>query len=135
MSAVDTSYALTRGTTKTSQQTTNVVKYLDLDSTYRNRNQYPNPCSFVIPLNYPSKNGSPSTAIDPVINSIPFTGSSTPVGGNTTQSSAALFPNQVALDANEPSINNYYINDQLQLMQFPTSFYRITNYNGTTKVA
>ena len=138
MSNIDSSFSLTRGPLVSSNAkniSENACKYLDLDSTYRDRNLYPNPNVYVIPLNYPSRNENSASAIDPVSDSIPYTGSSLPVGSNTTQSSVGLFPNQVALDANEPSIDNYYINSVLQLIQFYTNFYTITGYNGTTKVA
>ena len=134
MSAIDTSFSLTRGAAQ-KNISPNICKYLDIDSTYRNRRLYPNPNQFVIPLNYPSRNENPATAIDPIVDSIPYTGSSNPVGSNTTQSSVGLPPNQVTLDSQEPAIDNYYINNVLQLTQFPTNYYNITAYNGTSKVA
>ncbi len=137
MSVADTSFALTRGTPLNVKKTitADIYKYIDIDSTYRDRNLYRNPNQFVIPLNYPSRTANSSTAIDPIVGGIPFTGSSLPVASNVTQSSVGLDPNQVALGINEPAIDNYYINDVLQLSQFPTTFYTITAYDGTTKVA
>jgi hypothetical protein len=134
MSATDTSFSLTRNS-NASASSIPVYKYLDVCSSYRDRFRYPNPNSFVMPINYPSRNTNSSTAIDPVVGGVPYTGSTNAVGSNVTQSSIGLNANQVALDSAEPPIDNYYVNSVLQLTQFPTNFYTITSYDGTTKIA
>src|SRR5690606_35801189 len=88
MSSADTSYQLTQGNAQT-QGNVPVYKYLDIDSTYRNRNNYPNPNDFVIPITYPGRDSTAATAIDPVIDAIPYTGSTDPTGANQTQVSAS----------------------------------------------
>ena len=128
MSSADTSYQLTLG----SQQQTSVpvYKYLDIDSTYRNRNNYPNPNDFVIPITYPGRDSTAATAIDPVIDAIPYTGSTDPPGTNQTQVSSDA--SNITLDPQESTINNYYINS---ILEISGEFRTITSYNGTTKVA
>ena len=45
-------------------------RYLEFDSTYRDRNMYPNPAEFVVELSSSGKNGR-ETARDPVSNASP----------------------------------------------------------------
>lgn len=129
MSAADVSYNLT---SSDNTQPTNVpiYKYLDIDSTYRNRNNYPNPNNFVIPITYPGRDSTAATAIDPVIDAIPYTGSTDPPGTNQTQVS----PNasNIVLDAQESTIDNFYINSVLEISG---EFRTITSYNGSTLTA
>lgn len=134
MSNIDTSYSLTRGNlnTKVSKNVVDGERNMDIDSTYRNRNLYPNPNSFVIPINYPDRTNNSSSSKDPISLGIPYTGSTLPVGSNVTGTSTI---NTVQLDTNEPAIDNYYINEILQLSQFPNNFYTITSYDGTLKIA
>lgn len=130
MSAADTSYQLTQGNAQSQQSNVPVYKYLDIDSTYRNRNNYPNPNDFVIPITYPGRDSTASTAIDPIIDAIPYTGSTDPPGTNQTQISADA--SNIALDPQDSTIDNYYVNSVLEIS---AEFRTITSYNGTTKVA
>lgn len=132
MSAADTSYQLTNGgkfyQSRDSQLTT--PKYLDIDSTYRNRNDYHNPADFVIPITYPGRDSTAATAIDPVIDAIPYSGSTLSPGSNVTQVS----PNasNIILSTQETDIDNFYINS---ILEISGEFRTITNYDGTTHTA
>lgn len=106
------------------------VKYLDIDSTYRNRKDYPNPNDFVIPITYPGRDSTAATAIDPVIDSIPYTGSINPPGVNVTGISTS--PVLITLDVGESIIDNFYIDSFLQVSG---EYRRIIKYNGTSKTA
>jgi hypothetical protein len=88
-------------------------KYLDIDSTYRNRNNYPNPNDFVIPITYPGRDSTAATSIDPVVGAIPYTGSTDPPGTNVTQVSSDT--SHITLDPQEINIDNYYINSVLEI--------------------
>lgn len=137
MSAVRTSYTLTQSASteyadlKKPVAPSNVIKYLDLDSTFRNRNNYPNPNNFVVPIYYPNRTSESFTALDPIVNAFPFSGSWTEypgalligVGSTTTS---------VVLDSNEIDVDNYYINCYLQV---GAETRRITYYDGSTTTA
>lgn len=101
------------------------VKILDIDSTYRDRNSYPNSCDFVIIPTLPDSN-----LRDPVFNALGYTGSETALGLLVTQAGSST--TSIVLDATETSIDNYYINSFLQI---GSEFEQITYYNGTTKTA
>ena len=108
-----------------------VQKYFDVDSTYRNRNNYPNPYDFVIPYSFPNKGSTTSSFFDPILESSPFTGSPTLQPGQLlTQVSADT--SHITLDAADSIIDNFYINITLQIA---TEFRTILSYDGTTKVA
>lgn len=49
-----------------------MIKYLDIDSTYRNRNQFPNPAQFNVVNSHPGNNVSLSTSLDPISNAAPL---------------------------------------------------------------
>lgn len=127
MSSADTSYSLTQ---QQPQKEVSVYKYLDIDSTYRNRNNYQNPNDFVIPITYPGRDSTAATAVDPIIDAIPYTGSTDPPGTNQTQVSTNA--SNITLDPQESTIDNYYVNSVLEIS---AEFRTITSYNGTTKVA
>ena len=138
-SAADTSYDLTNGgyfgrypEKKPSEESFNSLstKYLDIDSKYRNRNNYRNPADFVIPITYPGRDSTAATAIDPVIDAIPYTGSTLAPGANTTQVSPDA--SNIVLDTNEIDVDNFYINSVLEISG---EFRTITYYDGTTKTA
>ena len=105
-------------------------KYFDIDSTYRNRKNYINPYDFVVPYSFPNKGSTTLSFFDPILDSSPFTGSSLQPGQLYTQSSTDT--THITLDANDSSINNFYINITLQL---GSEFRTITDYNGATRVA
>ncbi len=102
-------------------------KYIDLDSTYRNRNSYLNPNDYVVPI-YLYQSGS--SYLDAILLSAPFTGSTKPIADNVTQFSADGF--NIALDASEPDIINFYRGDNLQI---GGEFHEILSYDPDTKIA
>lgn len=110
--------------------TKDIYKYIDLDSSYRNRVNYPNPNNFVVPISYPGRDSTAATAIDPIIDAIPYglEGGVTQVSNDTSH---------IKLDANESSINNYYVNSILQISPngSGTEYSKIIAYDGSTKIA
>ena len=129
MSSTDTSYSLTQQQAQPVKEIS-TYKYLEIDSSYRNRNNYINPNDFVIPITYPGRDSTAATAVDPIIDAIPYTGSTDPPGTNQTQVSTNA--STITLDPQESSIDNYYVNSVLEIS---AEFRTITSYNGTTKVA
>lgn len=101
------------------------VKYIDIDSTYRNRNMYPNPSDFVVPISYeqnPTTN--PYYTQDPIVNAVPFE--------LKTTSAAKASNTSVYLSTTSSTIDNFYVDDYLQI---GSEFAKITAYDGTTKIA
>ena len=47
-------------------------KYIEIDSTYRDRKQYPNPASFIINIGNPTISSDSNTLINPVSKSYPI---------------------------------------------------------------
>lgn len=114
------------------------VKYLDIDSSFRDRFNYPNPADFVVQINYPNRSSDPSGSINPVSLSLfyhgmfdPFQLIPAPTYQYITQGPTAS-ATDVQLDIYEPIIYNYYINNYLQI---GTEFRLIIAYDGTTKIA
>jgi len=123
----DTSFNLTE---KEPTISVPIYKYLDIDSTYRNRNNYPNPNNFVIPITYPGRNSTAATAIDPIVDAMPYTASTNPPGSNVTQVGSST--TSIVLGVGETDIDNFYVNSVLEIAgQFRT----ISTYDGTTKIA
>jgi hypothetical protein len=100
-----------------------IYKYINIDSTYRNRNDFPNSSDFVIPVTFTSSNSSNFLSQNPVSNSFP-TETSTLQAGSTTTS--------LVLSATSSSIDNFYVN---QLITVSGEVSTITAYSGTTKTA
>lgn len=113
------------------------VKYLDVDSTYRNRNNYPNPYDFVIPYSFPNKGSTSLGFFDAILDSSPYTGSPTLQPGELVTEGTFIFSainsttTEIVLDAQDSPIENFYINSTLQLGD---EFRHIISYNGVTKV-
>jgi len=112
------------------------VKYLDIDSTYRNRNNYPNPYDFVIPYSFPNKGSTSLGFFDAVLDSSPYTGSPTLQPGQLVTEGTSLFTTsstttEIVLDSQDSPIDNFYINSTLQLED---QFRTVISYNGTTKI-
>lgn len=99
-----------------------ITRYLDIDSTYRNRLMYPLPGDFVINVNTPSAT-VPENALDPVILSFPYETDQTSGGSSTTQ---------IALSALSSNIINYYVNSYINI---GTEFRKVISYDNTTQVA
>lgn len=101
------------------------VRYIDISSEYRNRNMYPNPSDFVVPVSFEQNPvTNPYYAQDPIINAVPFVIS--------TLSANTVSANIVFLNTSSSAIDNFYIDDVIQI---GTVYRRITAYNGTTFAA
>lgn len=101
-----------------------IMKYLCLDSSFRNRIINPNPADYVAQVAY-----GPGSALNafqsqsPVANSFPTVVGQTQAGSTTTQ---------IVLAANSSSIVNFYNG---QYLQIGTQFSLVTAYNPTTQTA
>jgi hypothetical protein len=101
-----------------------VLKYVDVDSSYRNRGLYPNPADFVIPVSYGLNNAlNAAQAMSPITDAFPSVISTTQAGSTTTQ---------IVLNASASTITNFYIGKYLQI---GNQFSIITSYDGATQVA
>lgn len=101
-----------------------IYKYIDIDSSYRNRNKYPKQSDFVIPVTYVSQQSSNvNNAQDPVSLAYPFDSGNTQAGSTTTN---------IVLSAVSSNIQNYYANAYLGLQN---EYAMITSYDSVTKIA
>ena len=101
----------------------NVYRYVDIDSTYRDRTQYPLTSNFVIPYTNASAGSTANMAADPVAISYPY------VSGNTQAGSTV---NKLVLALDSSSIDNFYIGNVISI-QNQSSF--IIAYTGSTQTA
>ncbi len=106
-------------------------KYIDIDSTFRNRNNYPNPYDFVIPYKFSNKGSTTLSYLDPILESTPYTGSTLKLPGQLV-TGVSIDQSTITLDSDDVDIDNFYINRTLQI---GTGFRNIVSYNGLTKVA
>jgi hypothetical protein len=134
-SFANSSYSLISGkNTNFGNSDNQVVKYIDISSNYRNRTQYPNPNDFIIPINYPNRNNGNFNPVDPISEAIPYTASNKTITTNTT--SLGSTTTDIWLDGSEPSINNFYINNYLQIPTYGYTFFsKIINYDENNKIA
>ena len=144
MTSAESSYSLLRaiasqnGEHKTAEKRPiPVFRYLDIDSTHRNRNNYPNPNNFVIPMLYPGRNSSSSSAIDPVSLAFPYhspvdSSLVPPIPGGAYVTSGVSTPTGILLDTRETEIDNFYVGAVLQV---GSEYRNILSYDGTTKIA
>ena len=98
-------YNYTNGHTKDCESSI----YYDIDSTFRNRELYPNSCDFVVPIQTSQSN----TLVDPVLLSTPYsfaTGTPTKIRNFTGTSGIWL-----ELDLTEIDIDNFYIGSYLKI--------------------
>jgi hypothetical protein len=105
----------------------NCLKYMDIYSSYRDRNRYPNPCDFVIPYRGSKEYSEDYFFNDPVLTSTPYTGASSTVPPLLTQ--AGSTPTNIILDPRETNISNYYI---LSYLEINNEYHKIIQYNGST---
>ena len=83
-------------------------KYLELDSTFRNRNQYPNPSDFVVPFQISGSYNNCIEAFDPVCQSSPF---------EQNNGASLTSPNTVTLiPLVSSSTDNFYVQHYLGLI-------------------
>jgi hypothetical protein len=100
----------------------NFKRYLELDSTFRNRKLYPNPCDFIVDINAATRD-TPQSALDPIILAFPYEANLTS-GGSTVI--------QIALSVNSSSIRNFYKGSILEINNI---FRKIVSYDEFTQTA
>ncbi len=99
-------------------------RYMDISSNFRNRNLYPYTSDFVVPVSFTNNNiSNPFLAADPISLAVPTVNSLTQAGSTT---------NNIVLNANSSTINNYYIN---QYIGVSNQYSTITSYNPSTFTA
>jgi len=103
--------------------TLNTYIYFDIDSSRRNRVQYPLASNFVIPYTNASAGSNSFNSSDPVTNAFPYESGLTQTGSTTTIVILAPTSNQ---------LDNFYINS---ILDIAGQFVRITNYVGSTQTA
>ena len=108
-------------------------KYMDFDSTYRNRNQYPNPCDYNVPV-YSANNAYFTNYfqnyIDLIDDATPISNSLKPASDNVTGYSSDSL--HIQLDQAESDIPNYYINTTIEI---DGDYRNVVYYDNVTKVA
>jgi hypothetical protein len=107
------------------------LKHFEIDSSYRNRQNYPNPYDFVVPFSFPNKGSTSLSFFDPILDSSPFSGSLTLQPGQL-YTQVSIDTSNISLDSNDSTINNFYINVTLQI---GTEFRTVTQYIGSTRTA
>ncbi len=108
----------------------NCLKYMDINSSYRNRNKYPNPCDFVIPYRGSQDYSYDYFFNDPILTSTPYSNVTTTTPPLTTQIGST--PINIILDSRETSISNYYI---FSFLEINNEYHKIIQYNGSTLTA
>lgn len=108
----------------------NCLKYMDINSEFRDRNRYPNPCDFVIPYRGSKEYYSEFFFNDPILTSTPYSNASNIVPPLTTQVGST--PTDIILDTRETTIPNYYI---LSFLEINGEFHKIIQYNGSSLTA
>src|SRR3990172_6566469 len=100
-------------------------KYLYVDSTYRDRNQYPNPADFIVNWGYPR---NPPNFFDPVLDGTPLESSVLQAGSTA---------NTAVLSVTSSLINDFYNNLFIKLTTGPgaNQFSIIRDYIGATQTA
>lgn len=105
------------------------ARYMEFDSTYRNRNLYPNPAQFVVQWAPTNTIANGTQAEDPVATSYPYY--PVPPTVVTFAGGTAALPK---LDANASTVTNAYINSYLYDITI-NEYRQIVYYDGTTQVA
>jgi hypothetical protein len=98
-------------------------RFIDIDSTYRDRISYPLVGDFVIATNGNAPPNTPQASVDPVIRAFPYEASLT--NGLSTLT-------QIALNVLASGISNFYRNSFLEIAG---EFRLITGYNASTQFA
>ena len=107
-------------------------KYMDFDSTYRNRNLYPNPCDYNVPVYNYNKNTFTNyyqNFIDLIDDATPISNSSKPANLNVTGYSKDEL--HIQLDQSESNIPNFYVNTTIEI---DGDFRNVVYYDNITKV-
>ena len=105
-------------------------RYIELDSTFRNRKQYPNPSDFVVPYQISGSYNNCIEAFDPVCLSSPFETSS---GASLSTTTTIVLPVLIS-----SSTENFYINYCIGLIDtsvvpFNIQYSKIVNYTGNSR--
>ena len=108
----------------------NCLKYMDINSSFRDRNKYPNPCDFVIPYRGSNEYSDEYFFNDPVLLSTPYSAASSTTPPLTTQVGSTA--TDIILDSRETNISNYYIFSYLEINN---EYHKIIQYNGNTFTA
>ena len=107
-------------------------KYMDFDSTYRNRNQYPNPCDYNVPV-YSANNAYFTNYFqnytDLIDDATPISNSLKHASDNVTGYSADEL--HIQLDQAESDIPNFYINTTIEI---DGDYRNVVYYDNITKV-
>jgi len=106
-------------------------KYMELDSTFRNRNQYPNPADFVVPYQISGSYNTSIEAFDPVCLSAPFERG---VGATLVSPTTVTLIPLVS-----SSTDNFYVNQYLGLINtavIPNTiqYSKIASYAGMSRL-
>jgi len=104
-------------------------RFIEIDSTYRNRNLYPNPAQFVVPWASTPIIQNGIQAVDPISYSYPYYPTAPTVVSFAGGTSA-----QPQLDAQASSVTNTYINSYIYDITLDESK-KIIYYDGATQVA
>lgn len=104
-------------------------RYIEFDSTYRNRLLYPNPSQFTVQLASTTTVNNGIQAVDPISNSYPYYPN--PPSAVTFAGGTALKPQ---LDVQASSVTNAYINSYLYDITLNESRL-IIYYDGSTRTA
>lgn len=100
-------------------------KYIDLDSTYRNRKDYPNPCDFVSVYTSSGRKGTSEGAVDPILDAYPY------FSGFASIGSTAL---DVKIGgAGASLLDNSYVGSYLNVL--PGEYRKIISYSSATAIA
>ncbi len=106
-------------------------RYMEIDSTFRNRNQFPNPAEFDVQISVATKSTG-IEALDPILDAFPIH----PIPESLTVVFAAGTTAAIPiLDATASIVNNFYINDILEWVN-PAGlpeFRTILGYVGATQ--
>jgi len=103
--------------------TLSIFKYIDIDSAFRNRNQYPLSSNFVIPYTNASPGSNALNSSDPVSLAYPYATGAVQAGSTITD---------VILSLTASDLDNFYIGSVLEING---QFVKVNSYNGTTHVA
>ena len=107
-------------------------KYMDFDSTYRNRNLYQNPCDYNVPVYLSNNNYFTNyfqNYVDLIDDATPISNSLKPASDNVTGNS--LDELHIQLDKSESDIPNFYINTTIEI---DGDYRNVIYYNNNTKV-
>lgn len=105
------------------------MRFIEIDSSYRNRTEFPYPSQFVVQLSQSGNKNNGLTALDPILDAYPYY----PPGGSSPPAFSGGTATLPALNVGASSIDNFYIGsiiEDVTLGQYRT----IVAYNGTTRV-